>query len=239
MPFTLAHPAAVLPIRHQYLDKIALIFGSLAPDFVYFLAGQPNNGIGHTLFGMVFINLPLCVLLFFAYAYIAKSFWAYMPKCLNLNHQIIFYQSTKQWLIFILSAFFGMITHIVWDSFTHSTGLMVAYLPFLKMPIMDLPIFKWLQYSGGVLGCLFIMFYWLWSVKQNNNNHKATINIKPIDKFLFWFLVVLGAVILLILWQMIQRISYQAYATWVIRLIDCFILSLFVLLIIQKKKLLK
>lgn len=229
MPFTLAHPAVVLPIRHHYVDKPALIVGSLAPDFVYFLAGRASSDIGHTLFGMVFINLPLCVILFFAYAYIAKTFWAYMPKCFNLNHQPIFYQSVKTWLIFTLSAWFGMLTHIVWDSFTHNTGFMVVYLPFLQLPIMGLPIFKWLQYSGGVLGCLFIMLYWLWTVKQNQHkNNKQTVYINPIHKLLFWFMVVLGAVILLALWQMGQTISHQAYATWVIRLIDCLAILTFI-----------
>lgn len=51
MPFTLAHPAAVLPFWRSRLHFPALLLGSVAPDFGYFLAGRPVSGAGHTLWG--------------------------------------------------------------------------------------------------------------------------------------------------------------------------------------------
>ncbi len=39
MPFTFAHPAAVLPFmkkQSKYISVTALILGSMAPDFEYF-----------------------------------------------------------------------------------------------------------------------------------------------------------------------------------------------------------
>ena len=49
MPFTLAHPVAVLPFsRCRYCHFPALVIGSLSPDFVYFLHGRAVSG-GHGL----------------------------------------------------------------------------------------------------------------------------------------------------------------------------------------------
>ena len=42
MPLTIAHPAAVLPFRHSRLPISALVIGSLAPDFEYFLHLHAN-----------------------------------------------------------------------------------------------------------------------------------------------------------------------------------------------------
>ena len=45
MPFTLAHPVAVLPLaRCRRVHFPAMVIGSLAPDFVYFLHGRAVPG---------------------------------------------------------------------------------------------------------------------------------------------------------------------------------------------------
>ena len=41
MPFTLAHPASVLPLRHApQLRTAPLIIGAMVPDLPYFLPGK-------------------------------------------------------------------------------------------------------------------------------------------------------------------------------------------------------
>ncbi|WP_245636533.1 DUF4184 family protein [Eikenella longinqua] len=62
MPFTLAHPVAVLPLaRCRRCHFPALVIGSLSPDFVYFLHGRAVAG-GHGLADMLWPNLALCAL---------------------------------------------------------------------------------------------------------------------------------------------------------------------------------
>ena len=43
MPLTFAHPSAILPFSRisRYINFSAMVFGSMAPDFEYFLRGQP------------------------------------------------------------------------------------------------------------------------------------------------------------------------------------------------------
>ncbi len=84
MPFTFAHPAAVLPFvkKHsKHISVTALILGSMAPDFEYFLHFRPYGVIGHTWLGFLYLNLPLVFLLAYIYHYILKkSFITHLPK---------------------------------------------------------------------------------------------------------------------------------------------------------------
>ena len=54
MPFTLSHPAAVIPLRRWGIFS-ALIIGSIMPDSVYFLPFMDEHDrFAHTLPGIVF-----------------------------------------------------------------------------------------------------------------------------------------------------------------------------------------
>ena len=63
MPFTFAHPAAILPLRRsRFLQTVPLIIGSLVPDVPYYFPGRLMTRIfldTHTLHGSIFICLPL------------------------------------------------------------------------------------------------------------------------------------------------------------------------------------
>lgn len=57
MPLTFAHPAAILPFSRQskYIHFSALVLGSMAPDFEYFLRGRPVGEIGHSFTGFLLL----------------------------------------------------------------------------------------------------------------------------------------------------------------------------------------
>ena len=58
------------------------------------------------------------------------------------------------------SLILGLVTHIVWDSFTHSYGWMVQQVPFLAaQPIAGVPIYRILQH-GSTLAGLVILALW-------------------------------------------------------------------------------
>ena len=59
MPFTLAHPAAALPFRKTRLVFSAVIVGSMAPDFEYFLRLAPQGRYFHSLPGLFLCTLPV------------------------------------------------------------------------------------------------------------------------------------------------------------------------------------
>ena len=62
MPFTLSHGAAALPFRRLRLVPSALLVGTFAPDFEYFLRLAPDDRFGHTLLGTFVLTLPVALL---------------------------------------------------------------------------------------------------------------------------------------------------------------------------------
>jgi hypothetical protein len=62
MPWTFAHPAAVLPLRTFFgrrLHLSALIVGSITPDIAYYFGQFLLATHAHSLGGLLFICLPL------------------------------------------------------------------------------------------------------------------------------------------------------------------------------------
>ena len=73
VPFTAAHPMAVLPlIGRLRLDPTCLVIGSMAPDFEYFVRAGQMSTISHTWLGLVAWNLPVTLILAFAFHYLIK-----------------------------------------------------------------------------------------------------------------------------------------------------------------------
>jgi ribosomal protein S18 acetylase RimI-like enzyme len=75
MPFTAAHPAAVLPLRRvcpRPLDWSALVIGSLTPDLECFLTLRPEVKHGVTFAGSFYFCLPAGLVLFLLFHALVK-----------------------------------------------------------------------------------------------------------------------------------------------------------------------
>jgi len=234
MPLTFAHPAAVLPFSRssKYINFSALVLGSMAPDFEYFLRGRPSAEIGHTLIGFLTFNLPIVVLVYFIYhTWIHKTLWSHLPSFLQ-ESPVQKPRSSKVLHIVVLlySALFGMITHVVWDSFTHLNGFMVRKLSILTYTaqVLDfnIPIFKLLQHGSTIVGILIIISYMYIRARKNRFNDKGLI--KPKQKWMYWSLIALVALLLFSLWYFIDQVSIGSYGIIVVRIIDCGFISLLI-----------
>ncbi|WP_211747737.1 DUF4184 family protein [Paenibacillus sp. Marseille-Q4541] len=240
MPLTFAHPAAVLPFikTNTYFHFTALVLGSMAPDFEYFLRGRPAGEIGHSLLGFFIYNLPLVALIYIVYRYIIFD-----PFFQNLPHlvQPVFTESVKSnngtrqtWIsviVFLYSALLGMITHVVWDSFTHKGGFMAVRWGILQETIsistFDIPVYKLLQHGSTLLG-LFIIFICfltlLWKKRSGNSLSIDGINLRS-GKWKYWISLILLMILILFLWMVIEPITLSEYGVFVVRVIDSGILS--------------
>lgn len=236
MPFTLAHPVAILCLpRNRYFHFPALVLGAMSPDFIYFLHGQPVNG-GHQLFGSEWLNLPLCLLVYGIYRFIlAQPLKDYLPQCLVSAVPQPEAKTPWVWLlIFAYSAWLGMVSHIGLDHFTHRDGYFVQQLPLLQQTY-GLPIYKWLQYGGGVLGLTAIGLYqWRMARRYPFISPKTRR-----QKTGFWAINLAFTALGYGVWQHEQPLAWAEYASQIIRLIDCttitFTLQSLILLGLQKK----
>ncbi|MEO3977877.1 DUF4184 family protein [Streptomyces sp. CAU 1734] len=149
MPFTLSHPAAVIPLLRPPFVPAALIAGAMAPDVPYFLAAlglsvtsrtwyEPflNATTSHSPAGAITVTLPLALVLVAGHRLLRGPVSALLPAlpapAPPRDPAVRARARYAAWLL--LSALIGIATHIVWDSFTHSGGQLVDRVAFLREP---------------------------------------------------------------------------------------------------------
>jgi Domain of unknown function (DUF4184) len=205
MPFTFAHPAAVLPLRRsRFLHPAPLIIGSLVPDAPdYFPVAVSRTLVDtHTLYGsfaiclpwgmaflilMLMLRHPLTVLLS------ARARWI----CLRSMEE--FTERPFHWPVAFLSILIGSWTHIAWDSFTHQSGWTTARITVLSAPVS---ILGWqtytshlLQYVSSMLG-LVVVGVWLGAVLRRVPPEVSADASRPQARWLV--LAMIGSVAMLI-----------------------------------------
>lgn len=196
MPFSFAHPVAVLPIKHKWkkqFDLTGLVLGSIAPDFEYFIKFKPEALIGHGLTGFLLLNLPLCIVFAFLFhRVIKKPLITCLPKPFDKGYK---YLAEKVWkirgfkelLIFIYSSLIGMLTHVFWDAFTHENGRFVVWFPVLAREVefmeYSIPIYKFLQHGSTLIGGLAILIF----ILRLRRTESQTRSIPTRCKLLYYF----------------------------------------------------
>lgn len=175
MPFTLSHPAAVLPLLRSPFCPAALVCGALAPDAPYFLSGagipvsaqswyEPflNATYSHTLPGLT-VALPFTLVLLALYGLIRRPVAELLPPRLagaGVARRTGGYPRRAGWVL--LSALIGVLTHLAWDSFTHYDGYVVTHLSFLRSQVAgDLTVARVIQHVSTVGGLAAIAVH-LW-----------------------------------------------------------------------------
>jgi hypothetical protein len=164
MPFTLAHPAAILPLRRfRFLQTVPLIIGSVVPDVPYFVPTRLARYVPetHSLYGSFSTCLPLGAVLLGLLLLLrepltvllgARARWVLSRSLERFNERPL------RWPIAVFSILIGAWTHIAWDSFTHETGWTTARVAALSAPVSvfgwDTPTSHLLQYLSSVFGLL-------------------------------------------------------------------------------------
>jgi len=216
MPFTLAHPAAILPLRHVWrLRTAALIVGALIPDLPYYLPGSLSRFIPetHNFLGSVAVCLPL------GYAALAAIYVLRAPLTALLSARARWLCLTAlaplrahplEWAIAPLSVLIGVWTHLTWDAFTHSDSWVVHRVSALSAPVTigsySGPLCHVLQYVSSAFG-LIVMIIWYFTLRvptpQPAPPGAARSSVGPV-------LLLVGAAALLI--GGVQAMEY--YARW-------------------------
>ena len=71
----------------------------------------------------------------------------------------------KEFFVFCYSALFGMLTHVVWDAFTHNTGYFVMKIPLLQREWYGISVYKYMQHGSTCIGVL-LLVYVLWKYRN-------------------------------------------------------------------------
>src|SRR6185295_15030806 len=134
MPFTFSHPAAVLPLAYlpkRFVSMTGLVIGSMAPDFEYFLRMTGNSYYSHTWIGLFWFDLPLTIILAFIFHLVVRdrlvnNLPVFLAKRLLIFTNFNWIKHFKEnFLIVIASIIVGIVSHILWDKFTHEGKIFV------------------------------------------------------------------------------------------------------------------
>lgn len=141
MPFTFSHPAIVLPLtklNQKYISATALIAGSMAPDFEYFINMELKQVHGHSISGLFYYCLPVTLLLTFIFHYTVRdALIKHSP--LPIKPALASYlgfnwleRFKSHWFVILYSAIIGIASHLFWDEWTHANRFFVDRIPFLQ-----------------------------------------------------------------------------------------------------------
>ena|SRR5208283_660466 len=165
MPFTLAHPAAVLPFRRycpRHFNFPALVVGSISPDVGYCFGRWHIDEFSHSFLGSFGFGLPVGIVLLLLFYGLRLPLIGILPK----RHRQLFFPLCRQPpgspLVAGVSILIGAWTHLLLDSFTHSSGWLVEHLPVLHAPVVSMENQTLWVYSLVWYFCSFLGIAWLY-----------------------------------------------------------------------------
>ncbi|MDR7189442.1 hypothetical protein J2Y46_002265 [Microbacterium sp. BE35] len=188
MPFTPSHAVVALPFLRTRLVPAAIAVGAMAPDLPLFVRGLPlHYGVTHA-----FAWLPATIVLAFALLLVWRLLLR--PAVRELSPRWLAARLPGEWdagagpalretlaisgtparvswrgmLLLVLSLVVGVVSHIVWDLFTHEGRWGTTAIPALESDWGPLPGFRWLQHGSSAIGLAVIGIWMLvWLVRRD------------------------------------------------------------------------
>jgi len=165
VPFTLSHPAVVLPLARGPLVPAALVVGSVAPDVPYFLplpryAGawyEPfvNATTTHHWPGALTVALPTAAVLLAVWWVVRAPLAALVGVTPGRSDDDRAPAERAGWTV--LSLALGVASHVLWDSFTHADGFLVERVDALREPgFAGMDVARVLQHASTVVGLVVV-----------------------------------------------------------------------------------
>src|SRR5689334_105290 len=117
MPWTVSHPAAVLPFRRfakRPLTFAALVIGSMTPDFGYYIDRFDLSDFAHTLPGTFLACVPTGLVLLLGLCLFCRPICYVLPSPHRQALEPLcpaFPREVRHWSLILLALLFGAWTH--------------------------------------------------------------------------------------------------------------------------------
>jgi hypothetical protein len=216
MPFTPSHAVIALPFLRTPLVPAAIAVGAMAPDLPLFLRGMPlPYGRTHSLEW-----LPVTMLI----ALVLLLVWrcALRPAVRELSPTRLAARLPVEWdagaaaslretfkiggvppraswrgvVLLVVSLALGVVSHVVWDLFTHDGRWGVQAFPVLDELWGPLTGFRWLQHGSSLIG-LVLLAGWAVLWLRRRRPEAVTRRMPDLVRWLWWLSL---PVILLAAW---------------------------------------
>jgi len=211
--------------------------GSLVPDFEKFMRMKAYDDYSHTWESIFYFNLPVAIIFSFIFHLVVRNvlidnlphFLAQRLSRFKKLNWIMHFK--KHYPIIISSILIGVLSHLVWDSFTHVDGKLVKWYPFLSIMVywerFGMSIYNILQYSTSGLGVLVIGY--------------AVLSLPPEritkpnkNKIYYWLTFVITALIIFGL-RMVAGLDLSRLLDCIVSAISALLLSLIITSFVAKR----
>ncbi|MGF3056008.1 DUF4184 family protein [Microbacterium sp. YY-01] len=171
MPFTPSHAIVALPWVKSRVPTAAIAVGAMTPDLPLFTLHWPvSYGVTHDVRWLPVTLVLAAVLLCVWWGVIRPAVRGLVPRWVAVRLPREWDASARaslrsNWrgprrvVAVLLAALAGILSHIVWDSFTHVGRAATHIFPALAEPWGLLPGYKWLQHSSSVLGLVVLIIF--------------------------------------------------------------------------------
>ena len=172
MPFTLAHPAAAVPLRRLLGARAALsalVIGSMVPDFWYFMPFGVTRGDTHGVAGLFWFCLPVGLAVYALYhGLVQEPVRELLPESIarRLTPHARGTPVYAPWLSVLASLLVGALTHLAWDWATHDGSPIEEAVPALDDVLFTVgayPVhgYSLLQHGSSLVG-MALLGWWLY-----------------------------------------------------------------------------
>jgi len=147
----------------------AVLIGTFAPDFEYFLRLAPDRGFGHTPKGILELSFPLAILvLWIFHTFVKVPVTGLLPN--GIRHRLrthlgrFSFRGTKRFVWIGVSVLLGIGTHVLWDSITHPYYWPYRHWALLRQTVQipafgTVRYFKLFQHGSTVIGITILVFW--------------------------------------------------------------------------------
>ena len=190
MPWTFAHPAAVLPLRcfcgARRLSFAALVVGALSPDFCYYVGRFDLGAFTHTPLGILLACVPAGWVVLSVVRRLRDPVADLLPE----PHRTAVHSASPISLpptdpfaaaaMTALSLALGAATHVAWDAFTHEGQFFVRHFPDLRTPIsavfgLQFRLYGVLQHASSLFGVAVLVHAYVVHVRRSA--HAAPVDV--------------------------------------------------------------
>ncbi|GAA5203634.1 DUF4184 family protein [Microbacterium jejuense] len=183
MPFTPSHAVVALPFVRTPLVPAAVAVGAMTPDLPLFVRGLPlQYGTAHS-FAWLPVTMAVALVLLLVWRCVLR------PAARELSPRWLAGRLPGEWdagapaslgetfagrsgghagvrsvLLLAASLAIGVVSHILWDLFTHEGRWGSSVFPLLDAAWGPFPGYKWLQHGSSVVGLAILgayMVVWL------------------------------------------------------------------------------
>ncbi|MGN7947738.1 DUF4184 family protein [Microbacterium sp. 22215] len=175
MPFTPSHALVALPFIRTPLVPAAIAIGAMTPDLPLFLRGVGlDYSFTHT-FGNVVWTALVAFVLFLVWrvvlrpavgelspSWVARRVPAdWSQSGVEAAGAAVGFGARRPWypVLLAVSLILGVLSHILWDLFTHEGRWGVEILPALGEMWGPLTGYKWLQHGSSAIGLVVIAIW--------------------------------------------------------------------------------